>query len=351
MKYKIVKKKKFQKSLDILKKRGLSEKAKEDLATVIDLLAQGKSLPEKYCDHPLKGHKKNRHLRDCHIQGDLILIYEIKKDLLILELLDIGSHSYVFGESLEENFEFNLQLNPSLFDGDKLKVDVRNALLKIADTFVDDLKSNDIPLNVVDYWLLGSNAAYNYNEKSDIDIHIIVNNEGIECDKNILNLLYNYAKSSFNNNHDIKVKGHEVELYIEGIDSTAASNGIYSLKFDLWVKKPYPPDLEFSFDPNSSEIYIELKNSLDSLETKEDLKDFIDGLYLIRKSSLAKDGELGEGNLIFKQLRNEGVLDELKTRLNKLEDQELTLENLNKSNAVRIDEKLNNIIKGEANGL
>lgn len=253
----------------------------------------------------------------------------------------------MMGILLNEEFEFNSHLNPSLFDGDKLKEDVRNALLKIADTFVDDLKSNDIPLNVVDYWLLGSNAAYNYNEKSDIDIHIIVNNEGIECDKNILNLLYNYAKSSFNNNHDIKVKGHEVELYIEGIDSTAASNGIYSLKFDLWVKKPYPPDLEFSFDPNSSEIYIELKNSLDSLETKEDLKDFIDGLYLIRKSSLAKDGELGEGNLIFKQLRNEGILDELKTRLNELEDQELTLENLNES-STRGETSLRKVLEGLA---
>lgn len=230
--------------------------------------------------------------------------------------------------TLREDFEFNSQLNPSLFDGDKLKDDVRSALIKIADTFVEDLKSNEIPLNVVDYWFLGSNAAYNYTEKSDIDVHIIVNNEGIECDEDILNLLYNYAKSSFNSSHDITVKGHEVELYIEGMDSTAASNGIYSLKFNTWVKKPYPPDLEFSFDLESSEMYKQLRDSLNQLDTKEDIKDFIDSLYLIRKSSLAKDGELGEGNLIFKQFRNDGILDELKNRLNKLEDKELTLEGL-----------------------
>ena len=113
------------------------------------------------------------------------------------------------------------------------------------------------------------------------------------------------------------------------MDSTATSNGIYSLKFNTWVKKPYLPDLEFSFDLEASEMYKQLRDSLNQLDTKEDIKDFIDGLYLIRKSSLAKDGELGEGNLIFKQFRNDGILDELKDRLNKLEDKELTLEGLN----------------------
>lgn len=229
---------------------------------------------------------------------------------------------------LDEAFELKSQLNPSLFKNNILKDDVRDALIKIADTFVEELKDNGVPLNVVDYWFLGSNAAYNYNEYSDVDIHIIVNTENLDCDKNIINLLYNYAKASFNKSHNITVKGYKVELYIEDMESTSIANGIYSLKYNTWVKEPLEPLNKFSFDFENSELYLNLKDILDTIESKEEINAFIDNLYLIRKAGLTKDGELGEGNLIFKQLRNEGVLDDLKDKLIKLEDQELTLEGL-----------------------
>lgn len=64
------------------------------LEHVVDILVQGKQLPPKYKNHPLKG--KYEGFYDCHILPDWVLIYKIEKEKLILLLLDIGSHSELF---------------------------------------------------------------------------------------------------------------------------------------------------------------------------------------------------------------------------------------------------------------
>lgn len=51
-------------------------------------------MPEKYKNHPLKGKLKGFY--DCHILPDLVLIYKIEKDKLILLLFDVGTHSNLF---------------------------------------------------------------------------------------------------------------------------------------------------------------------------------------------------------------------------------------------------------------
>lgn len=228
---------------------------------------------------------------------------------------------------IKENFEIHKILNPKLFniENSTLKKDVRERLIEIADLFVENLKENKIPIKVIDYWLLGSNAAYNYGEFSDIDLHIIVNTDIVE-DSNILKLLYDYVKSNFNKNYDILVKGQEVEIYLEDMNITAVSNGIYSLKKDRWIKIPKKED-PTTYDIESTEEYKKWKNLYKNLKNTE-IEDFINNLYLLRKESLSKDGEYGLGNLIFKQLRNEGILDNLKQRLYKYESEKLTLEKL-----------------------
>lgn len=228
---------------------------------------------------------------------------------------------------IKENFEIHKTLNPKLFniENSTLKKDVRERLIEIADLFVENLKENKIPIKVIDYWLLGSNAAYNYGEFSDIDLHIIVNTDIVE-DSNILKLLYDYVKSNFNKNYNILVKGQEVEIYLEDMDITAVSNGIYSLKKNRWIKIPKKED-PTTYDIESTEEYKKWKNLYKNLKDIE-IEDFINNLYLLRKESLSKDGEYGLGNLIFKQFRNEGILDNLKQRLYKYESEKLTLEKL-----------------------
>ncbi len=53
-------------------------------------LINDKPLPTRFCNHAMTGDKK--HLMDCHIKPDLVLLYEYQDDTdLILHRL--GSHS------------------------------------------------------------------------------------------------------------------------------------------------------------------------------------------------------------------------------------------------------------------
>ena len=91
MKYQIEMSTRFKKDYKLLKKRGYNM---ELLKKVVDILARGESLPEKYQDHPLSGNYKGT--RECHIEADWLLIYRIEKDLLVLALTRTGTHSDLF---------------------------------------------------------------------------------------------------------------------------------------------------------------------------------------------------------------------------------------------------------------
>lgn len=70
---------------------GHSEKA--DVQGVMEMLASGMRLDPRYRDHPLKGRWKG--CRDCHVRGDLVLIYSLPPGLAVFHR--VGSHSELFG--------------------------------------------------------------------------------------------------------------------------------------------------------------------------------------------------------------------------------------------------------------
>jgi len=61
---------------------------------VIERLANGQPLEEKYRDHDLSGDYKG--CRECHVEPDWLLIYEIDNGVLVLMLYRVGSHSELF---------------------------------------------------------------------------------------------------------------------------------------------------------------------------------------------------------------------------------------------------------------
>ena len=66
-----------------------------DIRTVVNLLLKSDNpLPEKYNDHQLKG--KYSAFRECHIRPDWLLVYQKKKQELILLLVKTGTHSHIF---------------------------------------------------------------------------------------------------------------------------------------------------------------------------------------------------------------------------------------------------------------
>ncbi len=68
----------------------------KELETVIFLLATEQKLPDKFRDHALTDSRNYKGMRECHIQPDWLLVYQIIKSELILNLVRTGSHSDLF---------------------------------------------------------------------------------------------------------------------------------------------------------------------------------------------------------------------------------------------------------------
>ena len=216
------------------------------------------------------------------------------------------------------------ELNPKIWEDKKLKRDVREAIIDIVSEFMDNLI---IPVEILDVRVVGSNASYNYTEHSDLDVHIISNLELVGSPTEIVQALYNSERSNFNRTHNIKIKGIDVELYVEDVNSSVTSNGIYSVIDDIWIKEPQIIK-ERSVKVDKKELR-DLVNSVKSVlddGDSDDIKDCINMLYLMRKDSIATDGEYGVGNLLFKEIRNRGLLSALKDKYNEMISDELTLE-------------------------
>ena len=75
----------------------LAKKQNKDLDKlfeVIDILANGGTLETKYKDQDLTGNYKGT--RECHIEPDWLLIYDIRGEVLLLMHYRLGSHSELF---------------------------------------------------------------------------------------------------------------------------------------------------------------------------------------------------------------------------------------------------------------
>ena len=94
--YGVVRTRRFERSFRKLKKSGLLKASlRREIDAVIIRLAEGTTLSTTYQDHQLTGGLSA--YRECHIKGDLLLVYERRDEVLVLLLIDIGSHSQIFG--------------------------------------------------------------------------------------------------------------------------------------------------------------------------------------------------------------------------------------------------------------
>lgn len=214
------------------------------------------------------------------------------------------------------------ELNPVLWSDNKLRPEIKEKIMDLVNEFQSTL---DIPLTILDINIVGSNASYNYTDKSDVDVHIITNFEEYGYPQELVTAAMNSFKSSFNSKYDITYGGYNVELYIEDVKSSPQSNGIYSIVKDEWIKEPIKlQPIEIELEPELSEFTNRINQVIQS-GTEEDILRVIDDLYLLRRNSLVVDGEFGKGNLIFKTIRNEGLLDALKERRVELTSKELSI--------------------------
>jgi len=226
-------------------------------------------------------------------------------------------------EELEKLVRFKDTLNPDIWQNNNLRREVEYKLLLIAKEFINFINIPDLKLK--DITLSGSNASYNYNDHSDLDLHLIVDMD-TPCGAQ-LKELFQAKKSQFNDQYDILIRGHEVEVYAQDAKQPHISNGIYSVINDRWIKQPE----KISANPDETNIkhkYEFLKAEIDRAIESGDPR-AIARLQLkikdMRKAGLEKSGEYGVENLAFKLLRNDGTLDALYSAKQKADDMRLSL--------------------------
>ena len=91
MKYEIRYTNQFKRDIKLAKKQNRNL---DKLFELIGILADGQVPDKKYRDHDLTGRFTGT--RECHIESDWLLIYEIRNEYLILILYRTGSHSDLF---------------------------------------------------------------------------------------------------------------------------------------------------------------------------------------------------------------------------------------------------------------
>ena len=233
-----------------------------------------------------------------------------------------------------ESFDFHDTLEPRLWNEEmKLRSVFRDRLLKIANFFIDKLP---IEVNIEDIRLTGSLANYNWSNYSDVDLHIIVDFLEIDEDIEFVKGFFDNARMRWNQVHQIRFKGYEVEIYVEDAREKHLSSGVYSVLNDDWVKRPtkfqsqidFPAarkkaeDIEFQANAIGNQITAgKFKKASKNIERlKEKIRN-------MRRAGLeSRKREFSVENVAFKILRRNGTLDMLNDLKNNLYDDMMSID-------------------------
>jgi predicted nucleotidyltransferase len=211
-----------------------------------------------------------------------------------------------------------------VWDGDTIIPEVKSKLLEVAEAF---LESIEIPIDIEDITLTGSLANFNYTEYSDFDLHIITDCREYNIDEKLLKDYFKAKKTVWNSTHEIKIKGYDVEVYMQDILEPHHSTGVYSLKNDEWVLKPKKagPIDKKEVQSKAEAMRHMIDHALSdkcNLECAENVRDKI---LKTRQAGLMKGGEFSVENLAYKELRRTKDIDRLIQGVIAKRDKELSL--------------------------
>lgn len=228
-----------------------------------------------------------------------------------------------YNEELNTKFwEEKKKDGKSLWEFDPL---IGKKLLKIGKDFYSKFEGVLDKIPISDIVLTGSLANYNYTDNSDIDVHVLVDFSKSNVDKKTLKSAVDGIRFIWNLRHDVKIRGHEVELYVQDVNEPHTSSGLYSLLNKKWVKFP-------KFNPpkaKDSDVILKVEgliSEINNLESKlvsvsspsknaknlhKRANSLLQKIYKMRKEDLSSNGETSVGNLSFKKLRSEGYITKL----------------------------------------
>jgi hypothetical protein len=219
---------------------------------------------------------------------------------------------------INDIYKVNRSLKKGIWRGRRLNKEVAINLRAVAKDFFDSLGLGGTQFD--DITFTGSLANFNYTKFSDIDLHILVDFKKIDADAELVREYFSAKSSNWNNKHDIRIFGHEIELYVQDSNEPHHSTGVYSVQNDQWLAEPKRKEPEV--DENM--VKRKVKSFIDMIERVQDkydsekyedahhaAKKLVKKIKKFRQSGLEDKGEYSYENLTFKYLRNYDHIKEL----------------------------------------
>ena len=220
---------------------------------------------------------------------------------------------------------YNDTLNPNIWNPDNtIKPEVRDALLKVAQDFYAE---SELTAPIQDIYMLGSAANYNWNDVSDIDLHVVVEMKLINPDVELAKQLADQFKINWNQSHNVTIKNHRVEVYIQDVNHSTRALAIYSILNNKWIRVPQKLNLNLdkeSIQRKYTDMVKQINNAIKS-QSLDNLKRVLKALYDMRESGLSKGGEFSTENIVFKLLRSRYHIDKLKKAVNTVYDNQRSI--------------------------
>ena len=232
-----------------------------------------------------------------------------------------------------EGFPINDELEPHIWKGEELRPFISKKLMEIANDFIDGLP---FAVAIKDVRFTGSLANYNWSKYSDIDLHIVVDFTELDENKDLVKEMFDAKRLRWNENHNIIIKGYEVELYVEDEAEEHSSSGIYSVMNVEWLDKPERTDTKIDIDTAKKKA-SDIEQQIASISVMFDQGQFekvmrhVDRLKkkirTMRQAGLDTEAmEFSPENIAFKLLRRNDLLDTLTKLKYKAYDQSMTLD-------------------------
>ena len=236
-----------------------------------------------------------------------------------------------------KSFDSQKNLNPKIWEKKQknyvMNPEVRKKLLEVSNLFIDFL---GVDVVITDIIMIGSLVNYNWSKFSDIDLHIVVNySQFPENTKDLYVEFFDLKKVIFNNKHNIKMFGYDVECFVQDEVETTFSSGIYSVLFDIWVNEPKKigsENIDKSLIKEKGKQWMRIIDGIvDNIEDenpdeiKSIVKKYKEKLKKIRNCGLEKNGEMSVENLVFKLLRRNGYISKLYDLPTELIDKKLSM--------------------------
>ena len=235
-------------------------------------------------------------------------------------------------EKIVKSFKPKDSLSDQIFEGlnDKFSMrdDIRKRLIEISNNFIE---SFGVKFFIHDVILTGSLSNYNWSQYSDVDLHILIDFDETEHPMDLVKEFFDAKERVWNEKHDIKIKGFDVEVYVQDVKQEHISSGVYSILHNKWLVEPErnKPNIDDRMILQKGEHYAKQIDSLIKKSSKINVLPMIDELRkkikTFRQSGLEQGGEYSYENLTFKLLRRNGYIEKLIKLKTNITDKKLSI--------------------------